>query len=122
MMNINSDTIVLAFTGAASVCGFIITSAVMLKNNRQAFKSLKDHFDSGISMLKMEINNNAAISNIELTGIKDDINYLDKSANGIKDQLKDEIYPRLNAVEKLSEKNCQVQNMHMKECDRRHRA
>ena len=120
-MNISGDMVVLAGGVLFSVGGFIVSAAILYRGNKNSFKSLKEHFDSGIEMLKLEIKNNMVVSGLERDSIREDIKDLDKSACGIKDQLKSEIYPRLNSVEKLSEKNCKILEYQMKECDRRHK-
>lgn len=120
-MNISCDMIVLAGGVLFSVSGFIVSAAILYRGNKSSFKSLREHFDSGIEILKLEIKKNVDISGLEFCGVKDDIEDLYKSLGGIKDQLKGEIYPRLNTVEKLSEKNCKILECQMKECDRRHK-
>ena len=99
-MNISGDMVVLAGGVLFSVGGFIVSAAILYRGNKSSFKSLKEHFDSGIEILKLEIKNNAAISGLEICGVKDDIDGIGKSLEGVKDQLKTEIYPRLNSVEK----------------------
>lgn len=121
-MNISFETSVVILSGIVSVGGFIITAAVMLKSNKQTFKSLKDHIDTGIEKLELKIGNLERVFGLEISGVKDDIKDIDDTISGVKDQLKSEIYPRLNTVERLSEKNCKILEMHMKECDRRHSA
>lgn len=119
-MNISIDMVVLSIGAVVSVGGFVISAAILYRGNKNSFKSLKDHFDAGIKQLEISINGKIELINQAQKNTETDIDGINASISGIKDQFRAEIYPRLNAVEKLSEKNCKVQEMHMKECDRRH--
>ena len=120
-MNISIDTAVLVIGGFVSASGFIISGVILYRGNKSSFKSLKDHFDSGINTLNTSMSGKFELVALAQKNIENDIHDVNAEINGVKDQLRAEIYPRLNDVEKQAEKNCKVLEYQMKECDRRHK-
>lgn len=120
-MNISIDMAVLIVGVFVSASGFIISGVVLYRGNKSSFKSLKDHFDSGINTLNTSMSGKFELVALAQKNIENDIHDVNAEINGVKDQLRAEIYPRLNDVEKQAEKNCKVLEYQIKECDRRHK-
>lgn len=122
-MNISLD-----ITTVYTAAGFIIFFIVMWKSNRNGFKAIEESSKTGFKaieasnkssfeMVDLKFNNLIALIALEREGMKKDICEADSDIESVKAQLKTEIYPRLNAVEKQSEKNCRALIDHQKLCD-----
>lgn len=127
MMNISPEILVAGGGFVISISGFIITAGIMLKSNKRGFESIaeshKKDFESiiesnkkGFEMVDLKIGNLIQVLALERDGMKKDILCTEDEIEGVKDQLKTEIYPRLNAVEKDSQKNCRMLIDHKELC------
>jgi hypothetical protein len=106
-----SAELAIAIIGAViPVGGLFITAGVMLKSNKQGFE-----------MIDLKISNLTAMLALERDGMKKDISDIEGEVHGVKLQLKDEIYPRLNANERDIQKNCRSIIDHKELCNIKHK-
>lgn len=107
---------------------FLALLYFMFKTNKNGFKSIEDsqksssenvelkitHLikssQSGFEMVDLKINNLVQMIALEREGTRKDICFLEDEVEGVKNQFKDDIYPRLNTVEGAVKKNCQALN------------
>jgi hypothetical protein len=126
-MNISLD-----ITTIYTAAGFIIFFIVMWKSNRNGFKAIEASSKNGFKaieasnkssfeMVDLKFNNLITLLALEREGMKKDIECLDEDCEGVKRQLKDAIYPRLNKAEQDIQKNCRAVIDHKELCNERHR-
>jgi hypothetical protein len=131
-MNITPEIAIASGGFIVSIGGFIITAGIMLKSNKSGFKAIaesqkKDYEmiaesnKKGFDMVDLKFSNLIQVLSVERDGMKKDIISIEDDCEGVKDQLKTEIYPRLNSVEKNIEKNCRAVIDHKELCSERHR-
>jgi hypothetical protein len=75
----------------------------------------------GFELLDNKISNVVKISEIERAGVSRELGTICDDIEGVKDQFKREIYPRLNSAEKQIEKNCRALIDHKELCAEKHK-
>lgn len=89
---------------------FLALLYFMFKTNKNGFKSIEDSNKSGFEMVDLKISNLIQMIALEREGTRKDICFLEDEVEGVKNQFKNDIYPRLNTVEGAVKKNCQALN------------
>lgn len=74
----------------------------------------------GFELLEEKISKVTEVSKIEMSNMKEDISDAEELITDVKSQLRGEVFPRLNNVEKLIGKNCQALLDHKDECKKTH--
>ena len=92
------------------IVGFIALLFFMLKTNKNGFKAIENSSQSGFAMVDLKMSNLIQMIALEREATRKDICFLEDEMEGVKDQFKKEIYPRLNTVEGAVKKNCQALN------------
>ena len=131
-MNITPEIAIASGGFIVSIGGFIITAGIMLKSNKSGFKAIaesqkKDYEmiaesnKKGFDMVDLKFNNLIQVLSVERDGMKKDIISIEDDCEGIKDQLKTDISPRLNKMGEDIQKNCRAVIDHKELCNERHR-